>query len=75
MSKTLDKHSVCIARYKEAVSTKADRSSSDSSSSGECEDKVLAHQAYWAKETELRELRAENSSKRTDIVGFVCRRW
>ena len=33
------------------------RSWSEWSSSGECEDKVLAHKAQWARLTELRELR------------------
>ena len=38
---------------------------------------VLAHDAHWAKETELRELREENKllKKRKDIVGVVRGRW
>ena len=55
---------VLQGKYKEAVSTKAGRSSSESSSSGECEDKVLAHQAPWAKERELRALREETRGSR-----------
>ena len=38
-------HVYCTVNYKEAVSTKAGRSSSDLSPSGECEDKVLADQS------------------------------
>ena len=51
--------SVLQGKYKQTVSTKAGRSSSDSSSSGECEDKDLVHKAHGAKETESRELREE----------------
>ena len=40
VSKVPDKHSVSVAREVQAGSTKARRSCSDSSSSGECEDKV-----------------------------------
>ena len=38
---------------------------------------VLAHDAHWAKETELRELGQENKllKKRKDIVGVVRGRW
>ena len=49
--------SVLQGKYRQAVSTKAGRSCSDSSSSGDCEDLVLAHNAHRAEETELPELR------------------
>ena len=42
---------------KQAVSTKIGESWSESSSSGECEDKVLAHKAQRATQAELRGLR------------------
>ena len=51
--------SVLQVKYKQAVSTKMGRSWSESSSSGECENTVLARKAQWAKVTELRELRDE----------------
>ena len=58
MSKVSNKHSVGVARQTQASCfDKGGRSGSESSSSGECEDKVLAHKAQWATQTELRELR------------------
>ena len=42
------------------ASTKSGRSWSEWSSSGDGEDEVLAYEAQWAEETELRELREEN---------------
>ena len=58
VSKVSDKHS---ARQKQArCNNQGGRSGSGSSSSGECEDKVLAHMAQWASQTELRELREKS---------------
>ena len=49
--------SVVQGRHKQAVSNKGGRSWSEWSSSGECEDKVLAQKTQWARRTELCELR------------------
>ena len=49
----------CKGKHKQTVSNKGGRSWSESSSSGECEDKVLARQAQWATQTEVCELRDE----------------
>ena len=48
------------------------RSYSDASSSGECEDEVLAHKAHWATETELRELREETRGSRDKEGNRRC---
>ena len=49
--------SVVQGKRTQVVSNRGGRSWSEWSSSGECEDKVLAHKAQWATLTELRELR------------------
>ena len=52
--------SVLQDQHMQAVSTKSGRSWSESAPSGEGDQKVLAHEAQWDRETELRELRQEN---------------
>ena len=71
MSKVSNIPSAFQGKYKQAVSTKTGRSWSDSSS-GECEDKVLAHKAEWAKETELREFRDEVKRLKKNGGNRVC---
>ena len=64
-----DGHEVIVARYRHASSvdeTKSGRSWSESSSSGDGEDEVLAYEAQWAEETALRELREENQRPRNE---------
>ena len=63
--------SVLQGKSKQADLTKAGAKSSDSFSSGECEDKVLAHKSRWEKR-QLRELREEN--KRPKKEGRQFRR-
>ena len=49
-------HLCCKGRHMQALSTRSGRSRSESSSSGDGDEKVLAKKAQWAQQTELREV-------------------
>ena len=60
VSRVPDKHSVSVARPTHASCINQRWSKLVGICIGENEQKVLAHEAQWDRETELRELRQEN---------------
>ena len=60
VSQVPDKHSVSVARPTHASCINQEWSKLVGICIGESDQKVLAHEAQWDRETELRELRQEN---------------